>query len=656
MQIKPIWLSLISFLLFFFCSTGLPHERDTISITLKSDLDVVPVTSAQVFEDKDHELDWQTFHASDLQGKIPWKSTSQFNYGYTTSRYWFKVSLRNLSPDIKKWYLEFGYPLLQKIRLFIMQPDGSVSEYSGGRFAPMSERLIDYRTFVFPVVLAKDSDTNIYLSAESAGTLRANFRLLGEKAVISATNRQSVGFGIYYGVMFGLIFYNLFLFFALGDRTHLYYVLYASSFCTLQAALAGHAFQYLWRQSSFWDRISVPFLVGFSFLFFAVFTRSSLDTKRLSPRSDFLILALGLFAMVLILVSLGDYALLPNKLASLMVSYAPLLVVPAVIVCIRSGSKAARFYAAAFVFFFLGAGAVALKDLGALPVNFFTLFGMHLGSAVEAVFFSITLAYRVRFLQEEKLMSQFQAASAKQQLAESELQLQNERALSIFATQVAHDIRSPLSALNIVTAALKNLPEENRQIIRSAVQRINDISNGLLNRGKQLAMIPESTQVKSPQASEPVMLIALVDSVLSELRIQLNENASIQIQGDLAKGYGLFATVPGSEFARTISNLVSNAIEACDGNGMILVSMDEIDGQIRITIQDNGRGIPASVLNRIGERGFSHGKEGTRSGSGLGVFHARTTIENAGGRIAIESTVGAGTKVTLTLPKCEPPV
>jgi len=245
--------------------------------------------------------------------------------------------------------------------------------------------------------------------------------------------------------------------------------------------------------------------------------------------------------------------------------------------------------------------------------------------------------------------------------------------------QVSHDIRSPLSALNMVVASLKELSEDKRLIIRNAAQRINDIANGLLKQGENAQnhnnmsgnssnLIAElgASQSSSPTPAtveEPIMLVALLDSILSEKRVQYRERMEIEILGDLTQGYGLFAHVNASEFARVISNLVNNSVEAfaAPGPGQIHVT---IRGHIReggkniaVIISDNGRGIPPEVLTRLGsEQGISHGKdEIPNSGSGLGVHHARTIVEAAGGEFTIESQQGVGTTITMLLPRAETP-
>ena len=73
---------------------------------------------------------------------------------------------------------------------------------------------------------------------------------------------------------------------------------------------------------------------------------------------------------------------------------------------------------------------------------------------------------------------------------------------------------------------------------------------------------------------------------------------------------------------------------------------------VMIKVQDNGKGIPPEILSKLAQRGNTFGKEG---GSGLGLYHAKTTVENLGGEFKIESEMNHGTTVTLLLPKEKAP-
>mgnify|MGYP001585236637 CR=1 FL=1 len=72
-------------------------------------------------------------------------------------------------------------------------------------------------------------------------------------------------------------------------------------------------------------------------------------------------------------------------------------------------------------------------------------------------------------------------------------------------------------------------------------------------------------------------------------------------------------------------------------------------------MRDNGQGIPKNILEKLGEKGVSHGKEGSTSGSGLGIYHAKKAIESFKGKFEILSREGLGTTITITFPKALPP-
>ncbi|HAN04234.1 MAG TPA: hypothetical protein DCW72_10575 [Elusimicrobia bacterium] len=218
------------------------------------------------------------------------------------------------------------------------------------------------------------------------------------------------------------------------------------------------------------------------------------------------------------------------------------------------------------------------------------------------------------------------------------------------AAQVAHDIRSPLAALD---AALKNtpqLPESKRVMLRHAVNRIRDIANNLLEKTRQQAK-PSAGGPESPL--ELYLLSCILDPVVTEKRLQFESRPGVHIDLELTpESYGLFARIQPVEFKRMLSNLVNNAVEALGESGSVNVGLLHLDGSVLLTVSDNGKGIPPEILPKLGQRGETHGKPG---GSGLGLFHAKTTAENWGGSLAIVSEEGKGTTVTISLPRAAAP-
>ena len=252
--------------------------------------------------------------------------------------------------------------------------------------------------------------------------------------------------------------------------------------------------------------------------------------------------------------------------------------------------------------------------------------------------------------------------------------MEKQVALCNIASQVAHDIRSPLAALNAVTKNLPEVDEEKRLLIRRAVQRIDDIANDLSSkkvesRGEK-SFAPTSG-VQESQNLETHLLSSLVEPLISEKRLQHRSKLGVEIRSDLdEKSYGLFAKVNVKEFKRLLSNLINNAVEVLEKEGLVKVSLEQKEDKwIQIQVSDNGKGIPPEILSQLAERGNTFGKEG---GSGLGLYHAKTTVEKLGGEFKIESVAPtehgttngqthrsaptiSGTTVTLLLPKEKEP-
>ncbi len=95
-------------------------------------------------------------------------------------------------------------------------------------------------------------------------------------------------------------------------------------------------------------------------------------------------------------------------------------------------------------------------------------------------------------------------------------------------------------------------------------------------------------------------------------------------------------------------NILLNAIQAIENEGIIKIKTFSGDGNVRIKISDTGKGIPPEHLNKIFDPGFT--KKGVGVGTGLGLSTSYNIIQMHKGEIRVESEVGKGTTLTLILP------
>lgn len=141
-------------------------------------------------------------------------------------------------------------------------------------------------------------------------------------------------------------------------------------------------------------------------------------------------------------------------------------------------------------------------------------------------------------------------------------------------SQIAHDLRSPLAALEVLTDSIHHLPEEKRILLRSSLSRLQDIANQL---------------VKNPERSIAVnaaLLSPLLESLVSEKRIQYRNRMGIEILGRFgASAYGVFAALPASEFKIMLSQCVDKAIEKIEGNGTLIFTLDADSTKAKVILE-----------------------------------------------------------------------
>ena len=217
--------------------------------------------------------------------------------------------------------------------------------------------------------------------------------------------------------------------------------------------------------------------------------------------------------------------------------------------------------------------------------------------------------------------------------------------LAELARSAAHDIRSPLTALETATRDLSNITEQKQLLIASATRHIRDIANNLLQKNTEL-------ETYSLDEISNVLLVPVVDYVISEVKNNTGTNA-VDIKATFSKESLIAWTkVVPMELKRLLSNICNNSLDAIAYTGAIKIKTWVNESYINISISDNGKGIPEEKINLIFNEGVSY----KRDGSGLGLYHAKQWVKRWNGNIKIKSIVNHGTTLVISLPLQEPEV
>jgi PAS domain S-box-containing protein len=231
--------------------------------------------------------------------------------------------------------------------------------------------------------------------------------------------------------------------------------------------------------------------------------------------------------------------------------------------------------------------------------------------------------------------------SARVQL-EEQLQISEKMAsLGLLAAGVAHEVNTPLTGISSYTQMLLEgaAPEDPKTKVLEKIERQTfraaRIVNGLLN-------LARPAQVDSG----PVELNAVINDVLSLLEHQLR-NGSIQVRKELA---AVSPIVLGIEYKlqQVFLNLFLNARDAMPKGGWLTIVTRGGTNQATVEVADTGSGIPADCLSRIYDPFFTTKDIGKGTGLGLSITYG--IVQEHGGTITCDSSIGQGTRFTLALP------
>ena len=208
-----------------------------------------------------------------------------------------------------------------------------------------------------------------------------------------------------------------------------------------------------------------------------------------------------------------------------------------------------------------------------------------------------------------------------------------------FLQDAAHELRNPLAALTIALQQHKAGQAADKRLLdtfRRQTGRLVQINEDLL-----------FLERKNQERITVVNLSNLLPDVLEDLSIYANKK---HIKLELSTADGITKTMGASDYVRVLKNVLDNAIKYSPANSKVFINQTLGREGIKITVKDSGIGIPSGDLLRIGDRFFREKNVGTVDGTGLGMAIIKKILNSYGGSYSIESTPGAGTIITITLP------
>jgi two-component system sensor histidine kinase BaeS len=216
-----------------------------------------------------------------------------------------------------------------------------------------------------------------------------------------------------------------------------------------------------------------------------------------------------------------------------------------------------------------------------------------------------------------------------------------------FLADVAHELRTPLSVIRGQAEAIAD------GVYPGDVDHVAPILDATLTLDilvedlRTLALTDAGSLVLNREAVDPA---ALVHDALASFKTQA-ERGGITMSADFTDNVPLVDVDP-ARLRGVLANLLSNSMRHTPAGGSVVIGARSAGDQVVISVTDTGEGIAPDLLPRVFER-FVRGPNSTGSGLGLAIAHDIITAH--GGKVDIESAVGKGTTVRITVPSVPPP-
>jgi len=263
------------------------------------------------------------------------------------------------------------------------------------------------------------------------------------------------------------------------------------------------------------------------------------------------------------------------------------------------------------------------------------------------ILISLILIYR-EFRSKTKAFLELKKAHEIINKQNHELELLNKRRNKFFSI-ISHDMKNMLTSLQMGSQLLVDINELDEDESQMIAQEMKD---SIENLYKFLENLLEWSRIQIESIRHQPEMINLSEIILDVLIIlkRKAEQKNINITNEINEN--TFAFADKNMIYSVIQNLITNAIKFTNNSGNIIIEQKENDGNIEISISDDGVGIKKIYIPRLFLVDETISTNGTNEekGTGLGLILCKEFIEKNGGNIQIESVINKGTSVSFTLP------
>jgi signal transduction histidine kinase len=591
------------------------------------------------------------------------KEVTDYNFGFTESVYWFKVTIvPSAYSSYQEWWLRIYYPLLDEIKVYGVDEVGELLFVKrSGDLDPYAEREVKHSSFLFFVPF-DSREVTLYVRVKTESSMQVPMVLQHSVSVIEEDQLSALLMGLYYGIFIIIVLYNLVMYSYTKERTYIYYLVFIVIFVLWQLTLNGVGIQFLWSDWPWMTEHGAPLTTALAGTASILFSRTFLQTPTYLPRLDRVLVFFMYLSAVVATVGIFLTYRTAIVMSAALATVIPILLLFSGILVWRHYFRPARFYVLGWSSFLLGTVVIALNKYGLFTGYFFFNHAQQLGSALEMIFLSWALADRIKLMQDEYVgkLSSLNVTLQKKVAAGLEKEREKDRmllkqsrlaAMGEMIEQIAHQWRQPLNTMALIMQDLYF-----KFKLKTFVEEDFDKANTLINENLQYMSktIDDFRNFHQPGVrGELTSIEAIVN-----MAITLNE-ASLKysnITCTLHSNEPHNVVVARNELVQILMNLIKNSRDAMTerrvGAGRIDIYVETGENMVTIVVEDNAGGIPEVVMDQIFEPYFT--TKSKSKGTGLGLYMSRSIIEESMGGTLQAQNGEHGARFIITLPKKSP--
>jgi len=219
-----------------------------------------------------------------------------------------------------------------------------------------------------------------------------------------------------------------------------------------------------------------------------------------------------------------------------------------------------------------------------------------------------------------------------------------------FVANVSHELRTPLTAVKGLVETLRDGAVDDPQVRDRFLETVEGETDRLIRLVNDLLILSRADSEALNLQLESVDLVQLAAATVDRMAARADAR-EVVLRVEARRRVSTVVADP-DRIEQVLVNLLDNAIKYSRPGAVVTIDVDDGPGRmVTVRVRDEGIGIPAEDLPRIGERFYRADKARARAvgGSGLGLAIARALVGAHGGRLWVASEEGRGTVVTFTL-------